>query len=122
MVSPMIDQSRVDEIRKKIQAAKDALFSEIMIRADRRVFTPLINKLVDDVRSLEVRLIEAERVILKPCSDFESLRLGQEYYLLCKKGVSEMTLNTSRSGKETQSMVVGVIDKQIFIPVGEPNE
>lgn len=114
--------NNADEIRKQIQEAKDALCSEIMIRSDRGAFAPLINKLVGDIRSLEVKLVESERVILKPVPSHDSLRLGQPYYLLCEKGVSEMTLNTSRSGKELQSMVVGVLDKQIFIAVGEPND
>lgn len=117
LVIPMIDQSRADEIRKQFQAAKDALLSEVMTRSDKGAFTPMINKMVGDVRELERQLVEMERVILKPVPSYDSLRLGQEYYLLCKKGVSEMTLNTIRSGEVEQSRVVGVINKQIFIPV-----
>lgn len=120
--------NNADEIRKQIQEAKDGIIDAVCCCEPLRnglqylVSTGLLERLVNDLHTLERQLIEMERVILKPVPSHDSLRLGQEYYLLCKKGVSEMTLNTSRSGKETQSMVVGVIDKQIFIPVGEPNE
>lgn len=108
-----------DEIRKQLQAAKDEIVRAVSCTTDYQylVDTGLLERLVNDMINLERQLVEMERVILKPVPSYDSLRLGQEYYLLCKKGVSEMTLNTIRSGEEVQSVVVGVVDKQIFIPV-----
>ncbi len=114
--------NNADELRKQIQEAKDGIIDAVCCVKDHNglqylVSTGMLERLVNDLHTLEVRLIETERVILKPVPSHDSLEYGQEYYLLCKKGVSEMMLNTERSGKELQSMVVGVIDKQIFIPV-----
>ncbi len=111
--------NNADEIRKQLQAAKDEIVRAVSCTTDYQMLvdTRMLERLVNDMINLERQLIEMERVILKPGPDFDSLRLGQEYYLLCKKGVSEMTLNTIRSGEEAQSQVVGVINKQIFIPV-----
>lgn len=117
--------NNTDEIRKQIQEAKDALCSEIMTRSDRGAFAPLINKLVGDIRSLEVMLAESERVILKPAPSYDSLVLGQEYFVRFKRGmemiVSEKTSASTDGTVRSRAISVSDLD-QIFIPVGEPNE
>lgn len=118
--TPTFNLGRVDEIRKQIQEAKDALCSEIMIRSDRGAFAPLINKLVGDIRSLEVMLAESERVILKPAPSYDSLKQGQEYYVRFKRGM-EMIVSEFYSASDdgsVRSRAINVSDlDQIFIPV-----
>lgn len=112
--------NNADELRKQIQAAKDALCSEIMIRSDRGALAPLINKLVGDIRSLEVMLAESERVILKPAPSYDSLKQGQEYYVRFKRGM-EMIVSEFYSASDdgsVRSRAINVSDlDQIFIPV-----
>lgn len=76
--------NNADEIRKQIQAAKDALCSEIMIRSDRGAFAPLINKLVGDIRSLEVMLAESDTVKVKKAF-IRDIPAGSMYYLQVKR-------------------------------------
>lgn len=115
--------NNADEIRKQLQAAKDALLSEVMTRSDKGAFTPMINKMVGDVRDLERQLIEMERVILKPVPDFDSLSLGQKYFVSCNKG-GENEIAYDLFGREVKRKRCVIVDKgtQIFIPVGESND
>lgn len=77
--------NNADEIRKQLQAAKDALLSEVMTRSDKGAFTPMINKMAGDVRELERQLVEMENVKIKKVL-IHDIPVGSLYYLQVKRG------------------------------------
>lgn len=112
--------NNADEIREQIQAAKDQIISAVSCTTDYQMLvdTRMLERLVNDLTNLERQLIEAERVILKPFPNYDSLAYGQKYFVSCCKGGEREIV----AGIMTRKAIVVDNATQIFIPIGEPNE
>lgn len=121
LVSPMIDQSRVDEIRRQIEAAHKEKQDELrFLTVTMGWADPVkIQAVLQEMRALNDELCNLLHVTIKPLEG-DLLKVGQTYYVPIVRGQEELYFsapNQDGAVEKINSIVIDLRETQVFVPV-----